>query len=448
MREVHISADELVTALLSLSEGETVCILDSCGVGHLGSHLLIAGIDPVGVQEISDNDPKVVLSKLDEIASEDRASIFSLSYDLGRKILRIETRNGSSTEPDAFVASFENLIVHDYDTGKIFVVGSEEKTDRIVEKIVAAKSDYEFNESSGSSTVTSNFDRSSYLDAIEKIKERIRDGDTYQTNLTHQLITELPSDLSPQQIFFRLRRDHPAPFAAFVKRSDSIVISASPERFFKVDEKLISTSPIKGTRPRGKNAADDAVLRNDLLASKKDLAENTMIVDLLRNDLGRVCKYGSVTVEKLCDLEEHPTFFHLVSTVSGELRDNVKFSDILTALFPCGSITGAPKISTMKIIDETETAPRGLSMGAIGFSIGSKFQVPSSKSEEPKMKLETWNLKPGTLDLSVAIRTMVVSDNIATFNVGGGIVIDSEPEKEWEETLTKAKALLTALNAR
>ncbi len=155
-----------------------------------------------------------------------------------------------------------------------------------------------------------------------------------------------------------------------------------------------------------------------------------MIVDLLRNDIGRICEFGSVEVEKLCDIEEHPTLFHLVSTISGKLRDDVAFSDVLKAVFPCGSITGAPKISTMRIINEIEPSPRGLSMGAIGYF------VPQ----------DTFGL-PETIDMSVAIRTMVIRDDLATFNVGGGIVIDSDPESEYEETLTKAKALIAALRA-
>jgi para-aminobenzoate synthetase component 1 len=155
-----------------------------------------------------------------------------------------------------------------------------------------------------------------------------------------------------------------------------------------------------------------------------------MIVDLLRNDLGRVCEYGSVRVDKLCELEEHSTLFHLVSTVSGELRNDVSFADIIRALFPCGSITGAPKISTMRIIIELESTPRGLSMGAIGYSIPEGFD----------------GLDP-VIDLSVAIRTMVFRNNIATFNVGGGITIDSDPEQEYEESLLKAKALLSSVNA-
>ena len=160
-----------------------------------------------------------------------------------------------------------------------------------------------------------------------------------------------------------------------------------------------------------------------------------MIVDLLRNDLGRVCEYGSVRVENLCDLEEHPTLFHLVSTVCGNLRKNTKPSDILQAVFPCGSITGAPKISTMRLIDEIETADRGLSMGAIG------VYVPSPKSN---VQNQRYSLDFG-LSLSVAIRTMVLREKTAIFNVGGGIVIDSDPEKEYDETLTKAMALLNAI---
>jgi anthranilate/para-aminobenzoate synthase component I len=152
-----------------------------------------------------------------------------------------------------------------------------------------------------------------------------------------------------------------------------------------------------------------------------------MIVDLLRNDLGRICEFGSVAVEKLCEIEEHPSLFHLVSTINGHLRSGLRFSDILTALFPCGSITGAPKLSTMRIIDRLEPAPRGLSMGAIGYYIPASFGIGVS------------------LDLSVAIRTMVIREDVASLNVGGGIVIDSDPEKEWDETVTKSRALLDAL---
>jgi para-aminobenzoate synthetase component 1 len=242
--------------------------------------------------------------------------------------------------------------------------------------------------------------------------------------LTQQLRAQLPADLTPEQIFFNLRENHPAPFASFIRRKNDAVVSASPERFFKIQNRIISASPVKGTRPRGTGEEEDSFLRNQLLTSEKDRSENVMIVDLLRNDIGRICNFGSIEVKKLCDLETHPTLFHLVSTVNGELRENINLSDVLKAVFPCGSITGAPKISTMRIIDEIETAPRGLSMGAIGYIGFDK-----------------------TIDLNVAIRTMVVRESEAIFNVGGGIVIDSVPEQEYEETLVKARALLKAIGA-
>lgn len=434
MQEINITADELVSSLLRISESESVCLLDSCGVGHLGSHLLIAGIDPVDSVEISHDDPTETLKTIDEYTSSDRACIFTISYDFGQKLLGLKGRKKEfdrGAEPDVFIACFDVLVIHDYDTGKTFLTGNPEKFEAFSTMLLANRKATGF-DAAPTVDVASNFTRSAYIDAIESIKECIRSGDTYQTNLTQQLAAKLPDTLSPQQIFWRLRRDHPAPFAAFLKRQDSCVISASPERFFKIDDvRTISTSPIKGTRPRGSTTDEDNALRDELLTSKKDFAENTMIVDLLRNDLGRVCEYGSVEVENLCELEEHPTFFHLVSTINGKLRDGTNMSETLRAVFPCGSITGAPKISTMRIIDEIETASRGLSMGAIGYSVqSSKFKVQSC------------------FDLSVAIRTTVIRNQTATFNVGGGIVIDSDPESEYDETLTKAKALLTAIGGK
>lgn len=441
MHELDISADKLISALLALAATETVCILDSCGVGHLGSHLLIAGIGPVETLEITNYHADKTLRILDEKLSGELSSIFTVSYDFGLKLLGIAPRIKpleSPLEPDVFLARFDVLVTHDYDTGVTRLVGDVDRFEAIGGKIRKNISDLKFEISDKPTTIASNFTKAQYLDAIEKIKEMIRDGDTYQTNLTQQLTAKLAAGLTPEMIFARLRQYNPAPFSAFIKRLDSTVVSVSPERFFCVRSggnptgregvSTITSSPIKGTRPRGGTGGEDNELRNELLQSAKDRAENTMIVDLIRNDLGRVCEYGSVRVERLCDLEEHPTLFHLVSTISGDLRRDIKLSDILRAVFPCGSITGAPKISTMRIIDEIETTNRGLSMGAIGYF------VPKNMSETNRI-----------LDLSVAIRTMVIRGDTATFNVGGGIVIDSDPESEFEETLTKAKALLGAM---
>ena len=430
MRELDITADELVSALLTLSETENVCILDSCGVGYLDSHLLIAGIEPAQMLDLTNTDASATLETVDRELSAGRAAIFTLSYDFGRKLLNIGGPR-AEIEPDVFIASFDALIVHNYRTGRTTLSGDAGRYAALADKLNDGISTFRSELSDLSTTVHSNFTRDDYIKAIEDIQEEIRCGNTYQTNLTRQLTADLPGELSPQQIFARLRRDHPAPFSAFITRPGSTVVSVSPERFIRIDDRQISTSPIKGTRPRGRNAAEDEALREELLSSEKDRAENTMIVDLLRNDLGRVCEFGSVTVDKLCDLEEHPTFFHLVSTIRGGLRREVTFSDILRAVFPCGSITGAPKISTMKMIDRIEPASRGLSMGAIGY-----YAPPE------------WTSKLATFDLSVGIRTMVVRGRMATFNVGGGIVIDSEPEKEWDETVTKSKALMSAIGGR
>lgn len=431
---LDLSADELIETLLSLSKELNLCLLDSCGVSHLNSHLLIAGICPVETLEINEKETKKTLELLDEKLSQDNLSaILTISYDFGLKLNQIKSKFENKTEPDVFLALFDVLIIHDYNSSKTYLTGNESKFDEINNLFYNSATPQlrNFANSDENSTAVSNFTRDSYVETVEEIQEFIRSGDTYQTNLTQQFRAKLPKDLSPEIIFKHLRKNHPAPFASFIRRQNDVVISASPERFFRVEDDVISTSPIKGTRPRGKTADEDLKLKNELLNSEKDRAENVMIVDLLRNDLGRICEFGTVEVEKLFDLEEHPTLFHLVSTVSGKLRSEIKFSDILKATFPCGSITGAPKIRTMQIIDGLESASRGLSMGAIGFSNG------NSKVESRKSKF----------DLNVAIRTITIRNNEAVFNVGGGIVIDSLPEEEYEESLLKAKALLKALRA-
>ena len=436
--EINLSADQLVSRLLLISKSEPVFILDSCGVGHLGSHLMIAGVRPKEIVELVNDDPEQSLHLLDEKLGRDHAAIFTLSYDFGIKLQPVSTeRVPAGNEPDIFIALFDALLVHDYDSGTTQILGEAEAALRFRELIENHRGHIQLDElpSSPAQTVTSNFTKAGYIAAIERIREYIRSGDTYQTNLTQQLTCDLLPDVSPESIFWRLRRDHPAPFSAFLRRPESTVVSASPERFFRVSETgIIEASPIKGTRRRGEDAESDLMLRTELLSSEKDRAENTMIVDLLRNDLGRVCEFGTVEVTNLCDLEEHPTLFHLVSTIRGSLRAGMKFSDILRATFPCGSITGAPKVRTMDIIAEIEKTCRGLSMGAIGAFFPPGWEWRGSGVDS-------------VFDVSVAIRTMVIRDNEVVFNVGGGVVIDSDPEKEFEESLLKAQALLTALGA-
>jgi para-aminobenzoate synthetase component 1 len=461
--------DALLRALLALHPGRRLSILDSCGARGPSARFLIAGFDPFEtieahgtrlrimdhkaghLQMVHDEALAILDGRLNKysVAQDEHAPtpalalaggacIATFSYDLSRSLERLlvaPRERRMTDEPDAVFAFYDTLVIHDYKQGTTRIA-SAAGPQRIEEtyRAIAAGMENHLCEAgpactTPSASAFSNMTRVEYLAAIRSIKEHIAAGDIYQANLTQQFSCELEGTISPESVYLRLRRDHPAPFAAFIRRREDVVISASPERFLRVtlkgSERTIEAWPIKGTRPRGVHDDEDRALRAELLHSEKDRAENVMIVDLLRNDLGRVCRYGSVTVRELCAIEEHPTLFHLVSKVSGTLRDDVSVGQLMRAAFPCGSITGAPKIRAMEIIEEVETVPRGLSMGALGYF--------------------AFN---GSLDLNVAIRTMLLREGSVRFNVGGGIVADSVPELEYEESLLKARALFNALGVR
>jgi para-aminobenzoate synthetase component 1 len=266
----------------------------------------------------------------------------------------------------------------------------------------------------------SNFTRRQYLEAAARAIEYVHAGDCFQVNLSQRLLC--PATLPPLELYRRLRTRNPAPFAAYFHLGDFAVASASPERFLRVERGAVETRPIKGTRPRGKTAEEDRQRALELLGSAKDRAENVMIVDLLRNDLGRVCAYGSVQVPALCRLESYPYVHHLVSVVTGRLWPGRGPVDLLRAAFPGGSVTGAPKVRAMEIIAELEPTARGAycgSMGYLGFD--------------------------GAMDTNILIRTFTVGRGWVQFPVGGGIVADSTPEGEHAETLHKAEGLVRAL---
>ncbi len=269
-------------------------------------------------------------------------------------------------------------------------------------------------------TVESNFTRETYTAAVRRVKEYIAAGDIYQANLSQRFRAALRG--SPIALYERLRGASPAPFAAYLDCGDFQVLSSSPERFLRIRGNRIETRPIKGTRPRGGTRAGDAALAAELQASPKDRAELLMIVDLERNDLGRICEYGSVAVPDLYRQETHPTVHHLVATVTARLRPGVRPLDALAACFPGGSITGAPKIRAMQIIEELEPVRRGFYTGAIGYA--------------------GYN---GNAEWNLAIRTLVVAVGPVIFSAGGGVVADSDPELEWEETLHKSAAMRHAV---
>jgi para-aminobenzoate synthetase component 1 len=267
----------------------------------------------------------------------------------------------------------------------------------------------------------SNFTHDEYLRAVETAREYIISGEIYQVNLSQRFEGRLPTH--SYNLYQRLRTINPAPFAAYLNLDEVTVLSASPERFLKLDGGRLETRPMKGTRPRGRSAAEDAALAAELQDSVKDRAENVMIVDLERNDLGKICRIGTVKVRELCTLEEYATVFQLTSCVEGRLASGKNRIDLLEACFPGGSITGAPKIRAMEIIDELEPTRRSVYTGSIGYVSFS-----------------------GQMDLNIAIRTILAKKDRVYLQVGGGIVYDSEPEAEYQETLHKARALFQALN--
>jgi anthranilate synthase component 1 len=256
--------------------------------------------------------------------------------------------------------------------------------------------------------------------AVERVKEHIAAGDIFQAVISRRI--ECAMDHDPFMIYAALREINPSPYMYYLDFGDEKVIGASPEMLVRVERRRVTTVPIAGTRPRGRTPEEDRQFAQDLLLDKKELAEHTMLVDLARNDLGRVCRFGSVEVSEFMGIEKFSHVQHIVSTVNGVLKDNLDCYDAFKSCFPAGTVSGAPKIRAMQIIDEEETQPRGLYAGAVGY-IGFDRN----------------------LEFAIAIRTVIVHKDRAFIQVGAGIVADSVPENEWEETENKAAAMLRAI---
>lgn len=360
------------------------------------------------------------------------------SYDLCQQLENLQdNREDDLNIPDIIFCFYNNAIVINHKENKTYVavssIGSdkayplEQKVNQIAEKIsesnnYSANTSFTGGLSRNFHSIASNFSKEQYCDMVIKAKEYIRNGDIYQVNLSQRFKTKIDSPNS-FNLYKRLRNTNPTPFSAYLNFGDIKVLSSSPERFIRISEGTIETRPIKGTRPRGINIKEDINQYNDLVNSEKDRAELTMIVDLERNDLGKVCEIGSVHVKKLFEVEQYSTVYHLVSTIEGKLLPGVDVTNCIRAAFPGGSITGAPKIRAMEIINGLEPVKRNIYTGSIGY-IG--FD--------------------GNCDLNIAIRTIIVKGTEAFYNVGGGIVWDSLPEKEYQETLDKGKALMQVLS--
>jgi len=350
------------------------------------------------------------------------------AYDLVRRLERIReiVRDGAGI-PDMAVGIYDWAVVVDHETRRTRLVGAgrdprtRERWSELRRRFATPAAAPAAAPFRVTGEARANFDRAGYRAAFDRVHAYLRAGDCYQVNLAQRF--EVPAHGDAWSAFRHLRGINPAPFAAYLHTPGARVLSVSPERFLQVaPDGYVETRPIKGTRPRSEDPARDRALAGELATSAKDRAENVMIVDLLRNDLGRVCVPGSVHVPRLFEIESFPTVHHLVSTVAGRLAPGRHALDLLRASFPGGSITGAPKIRAMEIIEELEPNRRGVYCGAIGY-IG--FD--------------------GAMDTNIAIRTLVHAAGMARFWAGGGIVIDSDADAEYQETFDKAASMLRLL---
>jgi para-aminobenzoate synthetase component 1 len=384
------------------------------------------------------------LAKLDELVAGHRVESASgpelpfqggavgwFSYDLGR---RFEAFGGTAAEdwpvPDIRLAWHDAAIVWDHREGGCWLVGvgwdrsPTEALEELAGWLRGPPLLPEASEAPPAVAFASDLSRAEYLARVNEARDRIARGEIYQMNLVQRF--EGPHGELPAATYLRLRRLNPAPFAFFQDAGDLAVLGSSPERFLEITpSQRIRACPIKGTRPRGRTPAEDAARADELRSSEKERAELLMIVDLMRNDLGRLCEFGSVRCNRLHALESFATVHHLVGEVEGVLRPGTRVSDLLRATFPGGSITGAPKISALGLIDRLERHRRGIFMGATGYLSAH-----------------------GRIDLGIAIRTIVCREKKAYFEVGAGIVWDSDAAAEYEETLAKGRALFAALGGR
>src|SRR5262245_32476948 len=428
-----------------------MCLLESARPGRNARWTFFTA-DPVAVLETpaAGPDPFTVarrlLARLDSAALSDGAPPFAgglagfLGYDLGHAFERLPFLAVDDQElPPLRLALHDWVVAWDRRTGTAWLAGRALDGDarrlaRRLDEVHARLTEPRASEQAHVPVddepfrFRSGLDRRAYEAGVEAIRARIAGGEIYQANLTRRL--ETPFDGQPWERYRRLRTGDPSLFSAYLDLGPSpltgqprAILSASPEPFLAVDPGgVVSTDPIKGTRPRGRDRAEDRTLACELLTSAKDRAENVMIVDVLRNDLGRVCRPGSVRVPRLCRLERTVAVQHLVSTVTGRLAEGNDAFDLLAASFPGGSITGAPKIRAMEILEGLEPVRRGPYTGALG-----------------------WLGPDGAMQTSILIRTFVADGRRLTLHVGGGITYQSDPAAEWDETVAKARGPLGAI---
>jgi para-aminobenzoate synthetase/4-amino-4-deoxychorismate lyase len=390
------------------------------------SHLFL---DPVEV--LTANTPEdlpCLFAQLDAALEKDHQAAGYLSYEAGYHFEPAINRTPHPTdEPVAWFGIYTEPFAFDHTTGRF-------TPDLPRSSLPQTAPAQPF-----ATEINLEIDEAPYHQRILQIKELITAGDTYQVNFTDRVTLRTP--LAPAEAFATLIRQQPVSYAASLNLGDRHILSLSPELFFTLEGDQITTRPMKGTMPRGLDLAEDALAAVALQNDEKNRSEHVMIVDLLRNDLGRLCTPGTVEARDLFTIERYETLLQMTSTVTGTLRPNLSFYEIFRALFPSGSITGAPKIRTMQIIHDLESAPRGLYTGAIGHLKGSVLREASNTARSAARPASGRTYEPRTATFNVAIRTLILKNNEATMGVGGGIVADSDPADEYRECLLKAAFL-------
>ncbi len=461
-REITADVETPVSAFLALKKpGAKGFLLESVEMGEKLGRYSFLGFEPEleftakknrvrivfrgNVEEFTSENPALELKKIvdrfeedthDELPPFNAGLVGYFSYDSIRFYEKIpDTKPDRLNLPDIYMLFPKILIAFDHIKQKMILMApafSDENHDRASKLI----SEYEgilstaktpnriMFSNEGKINLSSNFKKENYLKAVEKAKDYIIAGDIFQVVLSQRL--SMKTDVPPFDIYRKLRMINPSPYMIYIDLDQFQIVGSSPEVMVKriktVDKDEVLERPIAGTRPRGKNVIEDNEIEKELLADGKELAEHTMLLDLSRNDIGRIAEYGSVKVSNMFHIERYSHVMHIVSDVTGKPAENTHVLDIISATFPAGTVSGSPKVRAMEIIDELEPERRGIYAGAIGYI---DFR--------------------GNLDTCIAIRTLICKDKTVYLQAGAGIVYDSVPEREYEETINKARALMKAL---
>ena len=466
-KEILADLDTPVSAYMKMSGGDYSFLLESIEGGEKWARYCFLGFDPSIVVDIKGNkvtvnnngqtesilvekgNPLVGLKKVlaqyepvevDGLPRFSGGAVGFVSYDMVRSFEDLPQKTKDDLEvPDARFVITDTLLIFDNVAQTIKIVSNayvnnsniEESYSKAIKNIEVIekklRTDLPVNlpgkdlgNLENTTNIESNFKKEHFLEAVQKIKNYIHEGDAIQVVLAQRLKFKISKD--PFTIYRALRSINPSPYMYYLKFGDLKIVGSSPEILVRLEDEKIEVRPIAGTRKRGQSEKEDQALAKDLLSDEKELAEHIMLVDLGRNDVGRVAKTSSVVVNEKFTIERYSHVMHIVSNVQGKIREKYDSYDVLAATFPAGTLSGAPKIRAMEIIEELEPTRRGLYGGAVGYI--------------------SFN---GNMDTAIAIRTLLIKNDIAYLGVGAGIVADSVPEKEFEETMNKGRALLKAI---